>query len=407
MNRVEVESQRAAPGMAALWAVPGYPSLAAAVLLLGLASSLAGPYMGLYGTNAVGMSPAALGVYMTSLALSGIVSSTVLGGRSDLALDRRKLVLASMGMAAVGYVLLALLRSYVPALLAGAVFLGAGAAAFPQIFALAQASFSGTEAGARGVTALRSVFSLAWVVGPGVGALVLGSGNFLALFGTAAGCFALALWPVSRLPAPKPRATRQASITPGALVAIAPRRSMNLVMAAFVLYGMANSMASLSFPLLITRVLHQPTSLVGLLIGFCALLEIPVMLALALMPRRVSTEGLVIAAFGLFAAYGLIAATATGAAPLLAGQVVRAVVIAIAATQGMAYFQELMPSAVGRATALFANSSSAGGVLAGVVAGSFAQGFGFQNVFWLCAAASVLASGLLALAARNARARGG
>ena len=60
MNRVEVESQRAAPGMAALWAVPGYPSLAAAVLLLGLASSLAGPYMGLYGTNAVGMSPAAL-----------------------------------------------------------------------------------------------------------------------------------------------------------------------------------------------------------------------------------------------------------------------------------------------------------------------------------------------------------
>ncbi|GMA14858.1 putative sugar efflux transporter [Deinococcus metallilatus] len=385
-SRVTAMTESLAPssGLAAVWRLPHAARLALAVLLLGFALSLASPFMALFGVNRVHMTPLQLGIFLTVNAVSSVLISTRLARWSDRLTDRKPLVLFTLGAAALGYGLLSVVRVYPALLVIGAVLLGTGAAAFPQLFSFARAQFAGAGGNLpdRAVTLLRSVFSLAWVVGPGVGAWALAGLDFRGLFLLAAACFALAgllAWRVPPAPAgPLPTPPR-AQAGGGAA-----RRPLVPVALAFVLYGMSMSMGMTMFPLLITKVLHGTDGQVGFLVGLCALLEIPVMLAFVVARRLPATERLVKYALALFVVHFALVYFSQGTALLIAAQGVRAAVIAVMAGLGMAYFQELMPGRLAAATTLFANTTNIGAMLAGIVSGACAQLFGYRAVFLLC-----------------------
>ncbi|ADV66411.1 sugar efflux transporter [Deinococcus maricopensis] len=390
--------------LVALRGLPDFTRLSVAVFALGLATSFAGPYISLFGRQAAHMTPLALGVFMTLMSLSSIMISTQLGRWSDRRASRRPTVLLALLAAATGYALLANTTAYLPLVLIACVFLGTGAAAFPQLFAFARAQISSAPASTaeHGLTTLRSVFSLAWVVGPVVSAAVLTRTNFTALFLTTGACFLLGalLVGTTRTRAHAKPVAPSATVTGDA--APAPR-TMRLIALSFVLYGTAMAMGSIMLPLHVTETLHGTPGQVGFLVGLCALLEIPVMLSFVLLPRRFSYERLILFAFALFAVYFVLVATAPGVGLLIVAQAVRAVVLAITASLGMAYFQQLMPNRIGTATTLFANTTSAGSMIAGVVSGACAQVFGYQAVFVLCAALSAAAFALLLALTRRAR----
>ena len=67
----------------ALIRLPHALGLTLAVLLLGLATSLAGPYMSLFAVQQVGMTPLQLGLFLTLNALSAVGISTLLGRWAD------------------------------------------------------------------------------------------------------------------------------------------------------------------------------------------------------------------------------------------------------------------------------------------------------------------------------------
>lgn len=371
-------------GLAAVWRLPHAARLALAVLLLGFALSLASPYMALFGVNRAHMTPLQLGIFLSVNAISSVLISTRLARWSDRLPDRKPLVLLTLGAAALGYGLLSVLRGYPALLVTGAVLLGTGAAAFPQLFSFARAQFAGTGGSLpdRAVTLLRSVFSLAWVVGPGLGAWALAELDFGGLFLLAASGFALAgllVWRVPPAPAePLPTPPRAQAGEKR------PQRPLAWVAFAFVLYGMSMSMGMTMFPLLITKVLHGTDAQVGFLVGLCALLEIPVMLAFVVVRRLPATERLVKYALALFVLHFALLYLAAGMPLLTVTQGVRAVVIAVMAGLGMAYFQELMPGRLAAATTLFANTTNLGAMLAGIVSGACAQLFGYRAVFLLC-----------------------
>jgi MFS transporter, SET family, sugar efflux transporter len=83
------------------------PQLLVSVLLLGIADSMIGSYLVLFGADEAQLSPLQVGVFMSVIAVSGLAVSTWLGRRYDRSASRA------------------------PA------FLGAGMAAFPQLFTLA------------------------------------------------------------------------------------------------------------------------------------------------------------------------------------------------------------------------------------------------------------------------------
>ncbi|WP_293913764.1 MFS transporter, partial [Deinococcus sp.] len=180
-----------------------------------------------------------------------------------------------------------------------------------------------------------------------------------------------------------------------------PARALPWVVGAFVLYGMSLVMGMNFLPLLVTKTLGGDTAQVGFLVSFCAFLEIPMMLALVTLRRLPSLSTLIKLALALFVVQFALTALAQGMAPLILSQVLRAAGIAVMAGLGMTYFQKLMPGRFTAATTLFANTTSVGGVLSGVVSGAWAQAFGYRSVFVLCAVLGLLAWGVMEFALRR------
>ncbi|MFC3834886.1 MULTISPECIES: sugar efflux transporter [Deinococcus] len=370
----------------ALLRLPGFTGLALSVFFLGFGVSLSGPFLALYGVQRIGMTPLLLGVFLTLNAVSAVLLSTRLARWSDRLSNRRPLVLFTLAMAAAGQAGLAAAHSFAAALLVGVLVMGLGAAAFPQLFAYARTQMSTVpgDLAERGQTVLRSMFSLAFVVGPGLGAAALARLGFPGVFLLAAACLLLAAIPVWRS-----RSVALPATPAGHTVTLArsatPARPITWVSVAFVMYGMSMVMAMTMFPLFITDTLSGTTSQVGFLISLCALLEIPIMLALVTLRRLPGVEWMVKAAMGVFAIHFVMIFLAQGLGLLVAAQVIRAVVLAILAGLGMTYFQQLMPGRVSAATTLFSNTLNVGSMLAGIVSGTIAQVFGYRDVYIVCA----------------------
>lgn len=384
-------------GLGAMLRLPHAAGLALSVFLLGFGLSLAVPYLALYAVNRAGMTPLQLGVFLTVNAVSAVLVATLLGRWSDRLPNRKPILLLTLAAGTAAYALIAVTPNFAGLLLIGSLLLSLGAAAFPQVFSFARASLNGTpgELAERAMTLLRSVFSLSWVVGPGLGAALLGEDRYHAVFLAAAACFALAAAPLIRVPGRRPQPTPGS--TPIAAPPAVPRALIAWGAAAFVLYGMSMHMGMAMFPLFVTKTLGGTAGEVGLLVGLCALLEIPVMLALVTWRRLPGVPVLIAAGMGLFVLHFALVVLAGGMAALIAAQVVRAVVLAILAGLGMTYFQTLMPGRFGAATTLYANTSSVGAMLSGITSGAVAQAFGYRSVFLVCAALSLVAWGVMTL----------
>jgi SET family sugar efflux transporter-like MFS transporter len=246
--------------------------------------------------------------------------------------------------------LLSTTTSYPLLLVIAATLLGTGFAAFPQLFALARSALDreGPGSSARGTPALRSVFSLAWAVGPAAGAGV----------------------------APPP------------------------AVLGFGLFYTAAFSGSVVLPLYVTGVLDRPAGDVGLMFSVCALVEVPASLALMLVPGRISRKWMIQIGMGLLVGYFALIAAGWSIVVLLLAQVVRGLAYSAVSVLGITYFQDLLPDGAGRATTVFANTAIAGSLASGIIAGATAQAFGYRAALVLCGL--IGATGLVLLAGSHA-----
>jgi SET family sugar efflux transporter-like MFS transporter len=371
------------------------PQLLVSVLLLGIADSMIGPYLVLFGADEARLSALQVGVFMSVIAVSGLAVSAWLGPRYDRSASRAPAFIA-LAAPAVGYLALTRTTSFAMLLCIAAVFLGAGMAAFPQLFTLARTHLDQSAGGSagRGTPALRSVWSLAWAIGPLIGAAVLAWQGYQGLMALTALAFALVAVPLLLLgatPAAPPRAAATDAAT-------RMTRPMLLAAASFTLFHTAMLSGSVVLPLYLTRTLERPNGDVGLLFSVCALVEVPAALSLTLLPARVRKQSVILLGMVLFVAYFLLVA-ASSSMPLLIGtQLARGVAIAVVGALGITYVQDLLPRATGRATALFANTLTTGSLLSGILAGATAQALGYRAALLLCGALSAVGGALLASA---------
>ncbi len=357
------------------------PKLLSGVLLLGMAESMAGSYLVLFGADVLRLTPFAIGVSVSLTAVSGIVSATWLGRRYDR-IPGRVPALAAVTAATIGYLLLTVTHSYVLLLVVAVVFLGAGSAAFPQLFTLARRYLGHDRpTGASGTPVLRSAWSLAWAIGPILASVALAWRGFPALFLAAAGSFGLVAVPLLLLGPMRPEDHPAASPPAGPP---RPTRSVVPAVLSFTLFHTAMYSGSVVLPLYVTRALGRPDGDVGLLFSVCALAEIPAALALLLLPKHMSRERPVLLGLTLFAGYFALMAAAPSLPILVVAQVARGIAIAVVGALGITYFQDLLPDSTGRATTLFSNTVAGGSLIAGIVAGSAAQAVGYRAALLLC-----------------------
>jgi SET family sugar efflux transporter-like MFS transporter len=353
--------------------------LFAAVLLLGIADSMVNSYIVLFGADVARLTPLQIGVWTSVFALAGITIGWWLGRLFDRRPTRTYAIIVTL-LGSAGYLVLARVTSFPVLLLMAATVLGAMGAAFPQYFALARAVLGEGTAGQRSAPLLRGAWSLAWAVGPLLGALVLSRGGYSWLFGAAGAVFLAAALTVFVVPRPgRPIPTAKS-----------PGGTPVLLIVGVTLFFAALCAGGLAVPLFVTRALHQQPASIGVLFSICAAVEVVATLGLAVVPAQVSQRALMLGGFAALVGYYALTVVSSTMLMLGLAQVFRGVGIAVVAGAGIRYFQDLLAPATGRATTLFANSFTAGLLISGVLSGVAIEHYGYRTTLLLCAVVAAL-----------------
>ena len=364
-------------------ASPVYALLLVAAALVGLRDSMAEPFFILFADEKEHLSPLPLGLLLTVRALGAVGFSMAFGMWLDRRPSMRPLLLALV-LGVAGYLALAVTPSFPLLLLIGAGPLAANVAAFPQLFALAKGHLdqAGGLFAERGIAMMRAMFSAAWAIGPIFGAALVERFDFRGVFLASALCglttFAALVLGGMRAPPTVRLAQSDSAPVPSSF-------GIGVSAAGFTFFSMAIVMGAVALPIVVTHDLHGTKSDVGLMSSFCALLEVPVMLAVALRPSLLGGFGGLAAGFATLVIYFLAIAWAPSVTTVLLAQAARAVAIGLGTCVGISFMQELMPGRAGAAAALFTNTGQIGALLAGLAAGEWAALFGYRSMFLACA----------------------
>lgn len=375
----------------ALFRVPSFTPALLAILFSVLAEAVAGSYMALLAVQKIGMSPLELSAFLTLSAVSGIVVTTLFGHLHDKRPVMWPLLLALCAKI-LGYGLCAVLTETWMLLANAFVLFGLSSASFALLFALAKGYLDrvGGDAVGRGMAGLRLVSSLAWAIGPALGAGLVAAWSFTGVYLGASLLAAVALVVVlaSRVKVVPADSAERQKITLDVVKAAAPAV---IAMTAFhtVMFMGSNAMS-----IIVVTELGTETD-VGLLFSLCAALEVVVMSLFVVRPVDGTNRGLLLLGFALFAVYFLMPLMWPTLASLYWGQIPRAIAIGILSIVGMAHIQALLPGRAGVASALFGNTMSAGFLLSGLGTGLWAQGLGYWSLFTVCAVLCVIGGAVL------------
>jgi MFS transporter, SET family, sugar efflux transporter len=345
------------------------------------------------------MSPLQLTVFLTAGAVSGIAFTSLFGRWLDRHARRWPLTL-SLVATVVGTALAAVVIDPIALMLIAFTLTGLSVPAFPLLFGIAKGHLDGADpaVASSGMAALRMLSSLAWAVGPALGALAVAVWHFPGVFVGAAACGLLALAVVifANL---KPVANTAPVLTAAETIDL--WRSALPAAVALTLFHTAMYMGSNAMIIVVGGDLGTATD-VGLVFGLCAAIEVFVMGAFVIWPVKTASRPLIVVGFLLFAAYFVAPLIVPTLATLYWAQILRAVAIGVVSVLGMMYIQEAMPRHPGGAAALFANTTNVSALISGLGTGTWAAAFGYWSIFGLCAVLS-LAAGALVSVTRSRR----
>jgi MFS transporter, SET family, sugar efflux transporter len=122
------------------------------------------------------------------------------------------------------------------------------------------------------------------------------------------------------------------------------------------------------------------------MISVCAGLEIPIMLVLGALGKKISNHTLMI--YGCFIAviYYTILSVSTHSWQLIAAQLLQATFVAIVMGNGLSYFTQMLPNSPGLSATIYSNASTIGRLVGNLGGGIIAQFVGFRLVNWVCLA---------------------
>jgi SET family sugar efflux transporter-like MFS transporter len=271
----------------------------------------------------------------------------------------------------------------------------------PQLYARCRELLdAGGAAAALSLSGLRSVVSAAWIFGPPLAGVLLTVTGFPQLFLMVAVLLLATAALVADGTRPRPRPDRPPENWPRLLSRSArspfPGLTAGAVLSvgAIVLLQTANSMATITMPLLVTQTLHGTTRDVGLIFGLAAGLEIPCMLALGWAAGRFGYLRVLLVSWLAGPLYFATMAAVTSTSQIAVVQVLSAVYVAGLVGVALAYFQDLLAEP-GSASTLYFNGLTAGNTIGGVLWGVAVAAGGYRAAYVACLLLAAASTGLL------------
>ena len=369
---------------------PGYPGVLAANFALGMAYSFVVPFLSMWGTLHVGMSPILFSTFMTITSVSAIVLSLTLARWSDTHVARRTMLIVGSLGGMLGYLGYAFLTNVVLLTLCGSLLVGVATVNFSQLFAFMREELARPENAdadaALLMSLLRVSFSLAWMFGPAVGAWVTVQWGYRGIFIGAATLFAVFLVATLRFVPHRPHLPIAQQPPRPSLASILTRGDILATFIGLVLVFAAFSMSMMNLPLMVTQQLGGTKGDVGIIYSIAPAFEVPLMVWFGQLAARGHQVGLI--RFGVLMGVLYFVALPFATAPwhIYPMQLLSAVSIAITTNITITFLQDLLPGQAGVATSIYSNSFSGGSLLGYLGFGVLLESVGHRGVFAVCAA---------------------
>lgn len=371
--------------------------VSSAALLWGLQFALLNPALALLLVALYDATPADVGWVLAVYNAGGFVAALLVPAYADRVNNylRPLLVCAALTLALAG--VLAGTTS-LPVAVVGLVALG-GPAGVGVSLLFAHLKHSGAPQSE--VMKTRAVVSVAWVAGPPLATLIMGTlGNRAILLALAA----VALLNIGTTAAMHRRRPPADGVPPTATShddgPALSRAGVAAVVLAFIALQASNSAAVSIMGLFVTGRLGLDVLWAGVALGVSAALEIPALLLIGRLSARFSSHALITS--GCVAGIAYYAAMAFVADPigLIALQILNAWFFAIVAGIGLTLFQQIIPRP-GLASGLFVNTRRVGAIVSGpIIAFGSMTTLGYQGVFAACAGLAVVALAAIMLTRR-------
>jgi len=383
---------------------PAFGSLFACCLVLGLASSFVLPFLSLWGTLSVGMKPLLFACFMTLNSLCSMAASTLLARWSDTRWSRRTVLLIGGCGGTLGYLGYAFVTQPLLLMLIGATVLSVSSVSFSQIFAHAREELARSERGnaAFALGVLRAAFSLAWTVGPGLGALVVEHFGYRGCFLAASGLLLVYLSIVFGCVPVRPREGKAVESGAEPLARLLTRPLLLGQFLAFVLIFAGLSMNLMNLPLFITQELGGTERQVGTAFAVAPVFEIPFMLWLGRLATRDRQAFMIRTGVLVGVVYFLALGLARAPIDVYPAQVLNAFTIAVTMSLAIPYFQDLLPGQTGLATSVYSSSWSLGSLLGYLSFGLLVETLGHRGLTRFCAALGAVSFVVLVVSRRRA-----
>lgn len=260
------------------------------------------PYASLVGVETLGMSPGWFGTIMAAGSVLGTFTAVLLGYVSDKLRDRRLLVLLTALAGMVGHGLIYLWPTQLSFAVAMALIMPFGFACFSQSLAFVRVYYLQQNPGRADfmVTALRTVFTVAWIIVPPLAGWVAAEFSIFDVYlassisyALIAAIFAL-LMGDARAEVQAPPVTRAEGAS--WLSAFALPRGILAGLLGLVIISAGTRVMSFTIPLFIVGDLGGTVTHVGFYSGITAAIEAPCMLLWAWLTTRFTKETLLVSA---------------------------------------------------------------------------------------------------------------
>ena len=375
---------------------PRFPGLLGTGFVLGLAYSFVVPFMSLWGTVAVGMRPLVFGLFMTTTSLCAVVINVSLARWSDTRGARRNVLLLCATGGVLGYLGYAFVRDVIALTLIGSFAIGLAASSFSQVFAYVREELGRPENAAANrpllMSLLRAFFSLAWTVGPALGAAVMIKFSYRGIFLAASLLFVAFFTGVLAFVHHRPRAAADRHVPREPLLRVLTRPVILAHFIGFVLIFAAFAINMMNLPLTVTQVLGGSERDLGYIFGISPVFEVPLMIWFGRLAAQGHQVGLI--RFGAFVAVAYFLALSLAHAPwhIYPMQILVAASIAVTTNVAITFFQDLLPGQPGLATSVYANAFTTGNLIGYFGFGSLVVLVGHRGLFFVCAGLAAVTS---------------
>lgn len=360
------------------------------------------PYASLVGVDTLGMSPGWFASVMSVGAVLGTFVSLGLGYISDKLPDRRLLVLITALAGVIGHGMIYLWPTQLSFMLAMAVVMPLAGACYGQCFAYVRVYYV-RHMPARAdfmVTALRTVFTLAWIIVPPVAGWVAAKFSIFNVFlmsslsyAAMGGIFALLISDKTtavQMPAPV-RAEGASLLSTFALPLGTLAGLLGLIV-------MTAAMRILTFTvsLFIVTDLGGTVTDVGFYAGITAAVEAPCMLLLAYLTTKLSKETLLAAAGIVMAIFIGLASILTSMTALYWLLILNGLGTAALMSVNIPYLQDAIKGRVGLSTSLMDVVAIAANLLGATAFGLLTSGGNYRFALMVAAGVSVAGAAIMA-----------